>query len=350
MKFITRGFQQKILFLIFLFVSKKDRGENEEFALNDKGQRRFHGAFTGGFHAGYNNTVGSEAGFTPAQYDRNKKYTVFDIMDEEDLGDHTQGQTIQTKEGYDTLGKNYTNTIKNQLAHGVLASMVPDELVVVPKTSIGYKLLKKLGWDERSKKNMNFQMDDDQSDDSIDFDKLGDLDVSDFINQDILNNTKEKEDETIKKKRDIKILQKLRKKPLKSKTKKKNLDNFYKGILKYKTDKYGLGYIPTSKDYLLEKEKQELNENGEGSNRIDMGKLNYDGMVYQEDNKEDMEIMDEMGHEVQDRIKDKQMQNLFQSREEKNDFYSSGFFKCEKVEETKVSIPSDYDPEWRIHQ
>jgi hypothetical protein len=31
-------------------------------ALDEKGRRRFHGAFTGGFSAGYFNTVGSKEG------------------------------------------------------------------------------------------------------------------------------------------------------------------------------------------------------------------------------------------------------------------------------------------------
>ena len=38
---------------------KKDK---EHYVTDDKGRRRFHGAFTGGFSAGYFNTVGSEEG------------------------------------------------------------------------------------------------------------------------------------------------------------------------------------------------------------------------------------------------------------------------------------------------
>ena len=34
------------------------------FATNDKGRRNFHGAFTGGFSAGYFNSVGSKEGLT----------------------------------------------------------------------------------------------------------------------------------------------------------------------------------------------------------------------------------------------------------------------------------------------
>ena len=333
-------------------ISKRDRKENEEYALNEKGQRRFHGAFTGGFNAGYNNTVGSEAGFTPAQFDRNKKYTVFDIMDEEDLGDHIQGQTIQTKEGYDTLGENHSEAVKNQLAQGALAAMIPDELIVAPKSSIGYKLLKKLGWDERSKRNLNFTMEDEgQSDDSIDFDKIEGLDISDFINESAVNGESSgKTDEVSQRKRDAKIKKKLQS----SKTEKpivikKDYENFFKGNFKYKTDKYGIGYIPTSQDFMLEKKRQEL-LSGTDNNKITMGKLNYDDGVYQEDDKDNLEIMDEIGHEVQDKIKEKQMQNLFHTREEKNDFYSNGFLPKDFIEETKIKVPHDFDPNWRKRQ
>ena len=38
---------------------KKLEGET---AVDDRGRRRFHGAFTGGFSAGYFNTVGSKEG------------------------------------------------------------------------------------------------------------------------------------------------------------------------------------------------------------------------------------------------------------------------------------------------
>lgn len=51
-----------------------------------------HGAFTGGFVAGYKNTVGSEMGWTPSNFvssknarNTNKKQTVMDYMDHEDL-------------------------------------------------------------------------------------------------------------------------------------------------------------------------------------------------------------------------------------------------------------------------
>ena len=40
----------------------KVRKEKEQYVLDEQGRRRFHGAFTGGFSAGYYNTVGSKEG------------------------------------------------------------------------------------------------------------------------------------------------------------------------------------------------------------------------------------------------------------------------------------------------
>ena len=40
----------------------KVRKEKEQYVTDSEGRRRFHGAFTGGFSAGYYNTVGSKEG------------------------------------------------------------------------------------------------------------------------------------------------------------------------------------------------------------------------------------------------------------------------------------------------
>ena len=40
----------------------KQRKEKEQYVTDSKGRRRFHGAFTGGFSAGYFNTVGTKEG------------------------------------------------------------------------------------------------------------------------------------------------------------------------------------------------------------------------------------------------------------------------------------------------
>ena len=40
----------------------KARKEKEQYVTDKQGRRRFHGAFTGGFSAGYYNTVGTKEG------------------------------------------------------------------------------------------------------------------------------------------------------------------------------------------------------------------------------------------------------------------------------------------------
>lgn len=40
----------------------KERKEKEQYVTDSQGRRRFHGAFTGGFSAGYFNTVGTKEG------------------------------------------------------------------------------------------------------------------------------------------------------------------------------------------------------------------------------------------------------------------------------------------------
>jgi len=66
---------------------------------DEKGRKRFHGAFTGGFSAGYFNTVGSKEGFTPATFKSSRSQkasqstqrTAEDFMDEEDYTELVSG-------------------------------------------------------------------------------------------------------------------------------------------------------------------------------------------------------------------------------------------------------------------
>ena len=68
---------------------------------DEKGRRRLHGAFTGGFSAGYFNTVGSKEGWTPATFvssrgDRAKSRAARpeDFMDEEDLAEIRESRKL----------------------------------------------------------------------------------------------------------------------------------------------------------------------------------------------------------------------------------------------------------------
>ena len=69
----------------------------------DRG-RRFHGAFAGGFSAGYHNTVGSAEGWQPASFrsSRTKRQRVAGARPEEigDAEDGLLGRTVAVGAGY----------------------------------------------------------------------------------------------------------------------------------------------------------------------------------------------------------------------------------------------------------
>jgi len=77
-----------IILSIDEIVKRKDA--EQQFVKDENGRRRFHGAFTGGFSAGFYNTVGSLEGWTPSTFksSRSSKFTpktqnAYDFMDEE---------------------------------------------------------------------------------------------------------------------------------------------------------------------------------------------------------------------------------------------------------------------------
>lgn len=88
--------------------SKKPITLADQIAVDSNGRRRFHGAFTGGFSAGYWNTVGSKDGWTPQSFksSRSEKAALAaqkpdDFMDDEDVGEFgIAPQRIQTMEDF----------------------------------------------------------------------------------------------------------------------------------------------------------------------------------------------------------------------------------------------------------
>jgi hypothetical protein len=68
----------------------------EQVVTDAEGRRRFHGAFTGGFSAGYFNTVGSKEGWAPSTFvssraqRANRQQRPEDFMDDEDYSVHTR--------------------------------------------------------------------------------------------------------------------------------------------------------------------------------------------------------------------------------------------------------------------
>ncbi|CAE6495584.1 unnamed protein product [Rhizoctonia solani] len=114
---------------------------------DEKGRRRLHGAFTGGFSAGYFNSVGSKEGWTPATFksSRNaragqKASRPEDFMDEEDLAEMRDGQKlVDTNEPIGSASHPQSNDDSS------LTSAL--QSLTLPSTdSPGANLLRKMGW------------------------------------------------------------------------------------------------------------------------------------------------------------------------------------------------------------
>ncbi|TBU44672.1 hypothetical protein BD309DRAFT_919406 [Dichomitus squalens] len=123
---------------------------------DEKGRRRLHGAFTGGFSAGYFNTVGSKEGWTPSTFvssrnERAKKKAARpeDFMDEEDLAELRESRKlVDEHEEMDFGGTAAEKRTKAGEAgdEDPITSALAATLVPPPKDSVGAKILKKMGW------------------------------------------------------------------------------------------------------------------------------------------------------------------------------------------------------------
>lgn len=131
---------------------------------DDEGRRRFHGAFTGGFSAGYFNSVGSQEGWEPATFQSSRENRAQgqggkskgeqqrpeDFMDEED---GLLGRKLQAQLTYDTLGDASKQLLRRQVEKEAVGSVIPgmgmvDELLAPTDVAIGKKLLQMMGWKE----------------------------------------------------------------------------------------------------------------------------------------------------------------------------------------------------------
>jgi len=114
-------------------------------ARDEQGRKRFHGAFTGGYSAGYFNTVGSKEGWAPSTFtssrtNRRKDAQVArpeDFMDDEDRAAAEEAQKLQTQGEFAGLG----STTHDQMRHGLMS-----DLFRPAGETIGVKLLQKMGW------------------------------------------------------------------------------------------------------------------------------------------------------------------------------------------------------------
>ncbi|KAJ3187072.1 hypothetical protein HDU85_007110 [Gaertneriomyces sp. JEL0708] len=130
---------------------------------DEQGRKRFHGAFTGGFSAGYFNTVGSKEGWTPSNFvsSRSSRSTYRaarpeDFMDEDDLGD--VNNSVRPTEEFDILGGTERELARKQVAAkaisedtaaiGGLQGKLVEDLIGPARDSVGIKLLRQMGWRE----------------------------------------------------------------------------------------------------------------------------------------------------------------------------------------------------------
>ncbi|KAK0090511.1 hypothetical protein PV325_012565 [Microctonus aethiopoides] len=135
---------------------KKPVTIEDQYALDAQGRRRFHGAFTGGFSAGYFNSVGTRDGWRPHQFksSRSKKAENVcqrpeDFMDDEDTGEF----------GIAPIGIRATSDFSNHNERGIKrgrpriddngpipGTPVLKELLKPVTDTVGVKLLKQMGW------------------------------------------------------------------------------------------------------------------------------------------------------------------------------------------------------------
>ncbi|XP_006985070.1 G patch domain-containing protein 1 isoform X1 [Peromyscus maniculatus bairdii] len=139
---------------------KKPIPLQDQTVRDEKGRyKRFHGAFSGGFSAGYFNTVGSKEGWTPSTFVSSRQNRADksvlgpeDFMDEEDLSEFgIAPKAIVTTDDFASKTKDRIREKARQLA--AAAAPIPgatllDDLITSAKMSIGFELLRKMGWKE----------------------------------------------------------------------------------------------------------------------------------------------------------------------------------------------------------
>ncbi|XP_043248784.1 G patch domain-containing protein 1 homolog [Colletes gigas] len=135
---------------------KKPVTIEDQCAYDAQGRRRFHGAFTGGFSAGYFNTVGTRDGWRPQQFKSSRSSKAEnvaqrpeDFMDEEDTSQFgIAPKGIRATSDYVDHGQ---RGVKRERVNRDSSGPIPGtpvlrELLKPVKETVGIMLLKKMGW------------------------------------------------------------------------------------------------------------------------------------------------------------------------------------------------------------
>ncbi|CAH0717746.1 unnamed protein product, partial [Brenthis ino] len=130
---------------------KKYQQQQDQYAVDDHGRRRFHGAFTGGFSAGFGNTVGTPEGWTPSSFksSRSEKAQVSnqrpeDYMDEEDRSEFgIAPRHLQTKNEFSGQKRPHQKSFHDGPIPG---EPVLGQLIRAVHETAAVKILRKMGW------------------------------------------------------------------------------------------------------------------------------------------------------------------------------------------------------------
>lgn len=127
--------------------------------VDANGKRRFHGAFTGGFSAGYWNTVGSKEGWKPQTFKSSRleksaiaEQNPMDFMDEEDTGEFgIAPQRIQTTQDFTQSDDSSTSRKRARTTQLEQQGPIPGVpvlhlLLESCNDRVTINILKKMGW------------------------------------------------------------------------------------------------------------------------------------------------------------------------------------------------------------
>ncbi|KAL6703205.1 hypothetical protein ACN47E_010134 [Coniothyrium glycines] len=118
----------------------------KQTVTDERGRRRLHGAFTGGFSAGYFNTVGSKEGWTPKAFVSSRAHRIKDqangqiqraedFMDDEDRAAAAETRQLETAQTFAGVGD-----AGQDISDGVFGLFLNQE------ETMGVKIAQKMGW------------------------------------------------------------------------------------------------------------------------------------------------------------------------------------------------------------
>ncbi|KAF3917949.1 hypothetical protein ABW20_dc0110327 [Dactylellina cionopaga] len=127
--------------------------------VDERGRKRLHGAFTGGFSAGYFNTVGTKEGWTPSTFTSSRsnraKVTALkpeDFMDDEDRADaEAEEERRLQREAEEAAAAGASSTADELANRGLTNTATLFQMLSAPDKEeypLGRKLMLKMGWRE----------------------------------------------------------------------------------------------------------------------------------------------------------------------------------------------------------